>query len=171
MDPNADVMTNLNLALDRCGIKMKERFVPECLHGDMDERFLCIRMNHYDAPDKASLYTRKVDIAGLVKGSDKILTKSTGKTVETCVDGIDGLIFWKNKVIAIKEHGCRDVATWCRIFNKDPTLTCCVCHDGDAADSSCNACQALCCHECNRKLNSMDCPVCRSENQFTLSAP
>lgn len=171
MGPDASVMTNLNIALDQCGIRMKEAFVPECLHDFMDERFVCIRMNHYDSPDKASLYTRKADIAGLVKESDKILSENTGQKIETCVDDIDGVLFWKDRVVAINKDGCRDVPTWLRIFDRNPPQTCCVCSEDGADTSLCSKCQALCCHACNHRLESQQCPVCRSENQFTLSSP
>lgn len=165
-----DVMVNLNTALDRCGIEMREAFVPERLGESMDVFFASILEKHQGSLSEASIYTREGDIAGLVKEADKVISKSTGKTAQTCVDGIDGFIFWGCSVLIINQNACRDVPTWCRIFNKNPSRTCCVCHEDAPRKSICIVCQAICCHGCSLNLRSTNCPVCRAENQFTLSA-
>ena len=166
----SDVMVNLNAALDRCGIEMREAFVPERLDESMDVFFASTLENHQATLDFASLYTRTGDIAALVKEADKVLSKSTGKTAQTCVDGIDGLIFWGHSVLIINQNACRDVPTWCRIFEKNPSRTCCVCHEDVPRKSICIVCQSICCLACDSRLESTNCPVCRAENQFTLSA-
>lgn len=61
-------------------------------------------------------FAREGDRAGLMREADKVLSKITGKTAQTCVDGIDGLIFWGHSVIIINKSIIRDVFTWCRNF-------------------------------------------------------
>ena len=162
-------MVNLNAALDRCGIEMREASVPERLGESLDVFFASILEKHQGSLDFASLYTRTGDIAGLVKEADKVLSKSTGKTAQTCVDGIDGLIFWGDRVLIISQNADRDVSSWCRIFNKNPSRTCCVCYEDLPRKSVCIVCQANVCRACDTKLESTNCPVCRTQSIFTLS--
>jgi len=139
MEDNGDVMTNLREALDRCGIKMRETFIPDCLRENMEERFICIRMNHISDLNKATMYTEKIDVDGLIKESDKILSKKRGEEIKTCTDDYDMLL-----------------------------TVCCVCREDTDTSSICSNCQSVVCHSCNRKITSNECPVCREPNKFTL---
>ena len=164
------MMVNLNAALDQCGIEMREAFVPERLGETMDEYFASTLEKHQGSLDAASLYLRERDVAGLVNAADKVLSESTGKTAQTCVDCNDGLIFFGCNVMIINENTCRDVPSWCRIFNKNASRMCCVCRENQPRRSICSVCHANCCHACDSRLESANCPVCRAKKQFTLSA-
>lgn len=160
-------MTNLREALDRCGIKMRETSIPDCLRENMEERFICIRMNHVSDLTKATIYTEKIDVDGLIKESDEILSKERGEEIKTCTDDYDMLLFWNDKVIAINRRNTRDTHSWCRLFKVSGTV-CCVCREDTDTSSICSNCQSVVCHSCNRKITSNECPVCREPNKFTL---
>ena len=167
MADNGDVMINLNQAMNLSGIKMEEKFIHPCLRENMEERFICIRMNHFNDFHTAAMYRDKEDIKALVKESDRRLSKSRGEEVQTCIDDIDGLLFWGDKIMVIDEEGERDVATWCRLFTPSGSI-CCVCQESAKSSIICTNCQAVCCHPCNRKIESTQCPVCREPEQFNL---
>lgn len=151
-------MVNLNAALDRCGIHMREAFVPERLGETMDVYFARTLENHQRSTDVATLFSREGDIAGLVREACKV-----SKTEQTSVSGIDGLIFWGHTVLIINKHVCRSIPTWCRIFNKNQARTCCVCYEDLPRKSVCIVCQANVCRACDTKLESTNCPVCRTD--------
>jgi len=124
MEDNGDVMTNLKEALDRCGIKMRETSIPDCLRENMEERFICIRMNHVSDLTKATMYTTdKIDVDGLVKESDKKISKERGEEIKTCANDIDALLFWHNRIMAINKKGNRDVGVDCSRF-RVPSVVC-----------------------------------------------
>jgi len=70
----------------------------------MEERFICIRMNHVSDLTKATMYT----VDGLIKESDEILSKERGEEIKTCTDDYDMLLFWHNRIMAINKKGNRD---------------------------------------------------------------
>lgn len=163
-------MQDLQKALDDSEITMTEAVIPECLHAYMDERLAVVCMDHQMNTQKASLFRRKSDIAGLVRASDRLRSKASGEDITTCTKDIDCLLLWRNATISINFEGERDYHTWLRIFQTDSNRSCCVCLEKTTRDhhTNCNVCQAICCLPCDRGIESGACPVCRSPGKFIL---
>lgn len=164
-------MQDLQRALDDSNIIMTEAVIPECLHAYMDERLAVLGMDHQMNTKKASLFRRKSDITGLVRASDSLRSKASGDEITTRTGDIDCLLFWKNATISINFEGERDYHTWLRIFRSDSNRSCCVCRAKSTRDhhTNCNVCQAICCIQCDRAIESGACPVCRFPGKFVLS--